>query len=50
MVTLGSGRIGYILDDAAHETSYRESAGNAVKRGCAVPSIVNGILEMMSKR
>ena len=50
MVTLGNGRIGYILDDAAYETSYRESVGNAMKKGCAENTIVNGILEMMGKR
>ena len=51
MVTLGNGRIGYILDDASYETSYRENGvGNAMKKGCAENTIVNGILEMMGKR
>ena len=50
MMTLGNGRIGYILDDASYDTAYRESVGNAMKRGCAEQSIVDGILEMMAKR
>jgi neutral ceramidase len=47
MVTMANDRVGYIADDASYDMPIFEVNGSPVARGCAEPSIVRGLTEMI---
>jgi hypothetical protein len=49
MLTIANDRAGYIADDAAYDTPYFEVNGTPFARGCAEPSIVNGLVGLINE-
>jgi len=48
MITMANDRIGYIIEDAGHETPTFEAVGTPLKPG-AEKAIVHNLVDMMSK-
>jgi hypothetical protein len=47
MMTISNDRAGYIADDATYDTPTFQVRGTPFTRGCAEPSIVNTLTEMI---